>query len=159
MEAPLNSLLVLFISGNHFVLTPIFMTDRVRFGHVTLSCKEPIAKCKAHQLMIAESINTCTRHRDLLCLPLAKTTNYQGSFWYNAACTFNSLPASVRSLRAGVNSVQAPGKTPLKTLARSSDRLSLTVATKCPHYRGVRIIKVEFVWNLVSFGPEVDCTQ
>ena len=23
----------------------------------------------------------------------------------------------------------------------------------CPYYGGVRIIEVEFVWNLVSFGP------
>ena len=30
------------ISGNHFVLPPIFMIDMVRFGHVTVSCKEPI---------------------------------------------------------------------------------------------------------------------
>ena len=37
------------------------------------------------------------RHCDLLHLPLAKTTKYQGSFWYNGASTFNSLPASVRS--------------------------------------------------------------
>ena len=40
-----------------------------------------------------------TRHRDLLRLLLAKTTKYQGSFRYNGASTFNSLPASVRSLR------------------------------------------------------------
>ena len=34
----------LSISGNHFVLSSIFMIDTVRFGHMTLSCKEPIAK-------------------------------------------------------------------------------------------------------------------
>ena len=34
---------VLFISGNHFVLPPIFMIDTARFVHVTLSCKDPIA--------------------------------------------------------------------------------------------------------------------
>ena len=33
---------VFFISGNNFVLPPIFMIYMVRFGHVTLSCKEPI---------------------------------------------------------------------------------------------------------------------
>ena len=25
----------------------------------------------------------------------------------------------------------------------------------CPYYGGVRIIEVEFAWNLVSFGPGV----
>ena len=33
----------LSISGNHFVLPPIFMIHLVRFGHLTLSGKEPIS--------------------------------------------------------------------------------------------------------------------
>ena len=37
-----------------------------------------------------------TRHRDLLRLPLAKAT--KGSFRYNGACTFNTLPLSIRNI-------------------------------------------------------------
>ena len=40
-----------------------------------------------------------TRHRDLIRLPLAKSTKYQGSFRYNNGCTFNNLPKAVRSLK------------------------------------------------------------
>ena len=50
-----------------------------------------------------------TRHRDLLRLPLAKTTKYQGSFRYNGTSTFNGLPASVRSLRE-LNEFKRPAK-------------------------------------------------
>ena len=39
-----------------------------------------------------------TRHRDLIRLPLAKSTKYQGSFRYNGGCTFNNLPKAKRSL-------------------------------------------------------------
>ena len=39
-----------------------------------------------------------TRHRDLLRLPLAKTTKYQGSFRYNETRTFNTLPLSIRNI-------------------------------------------------------------
>ena len=37
-----------------------------------------------------------TRHRDLLRIPLAKTTKYQGSFRINGARTFNQLPLEIR---------------------------------------------------------------
>ena len=39
-----------------------------------------------------------TRHRDLLRLPLAKTTKYQGSFRYNSARTFNALPPNIQNI-------------------------------------------------------------
>ena len=39
-----------------------------------------------------------TRHRDLLRLPLAKTTKYQGSFRFKGARAFNTLPLSIRSV-------------------------------------------------------------
>ena len=41
-----------------------------------------------------------TRHRDLIRLPLAKSTKYQGSFRYNNGCTFNNLPKAIRSLES-----------------------------------------------------------
>ena len=41
-----------------------------------------------------------TRHRDLIRLPLAKSTKYQGSFRYNGGCTFNNLPKEIRSLES-----------------------------------------------------------
>ena len=41
-----------------------------------------------------------TRHRDLIRLPLAKSTKYQGSFRYNGGCTFNNLPKAIRSLES-----------------------------------------------------------
>ena len=37
-----------------------------------------------------------TRHRDLLRIPLAKTSKYQGSFRINGARTFNTLPLTIR---------------------------------------------------------------
>jgi hypothetical protein len=55
-----------------------------------------------------------TRHRDLLRLPLAKTTKYQGSFRYNGARTFNALPLNVRN----INEFQA-FKTRLKRYFKS----------------------------------------
>ena len=39
-----------------------------------------------------------TRHCDLLRLPLAKTTKYQGSFRFKGARAFNTLPLSIRSV-------------------------------------------------------------
>ena len=41
-----------------------------------------------------------TRHRDLIRLPLAKSTKYQGSFRYNGGCTFNNLPKAIRLLES-----------------------------------------------------------
>ena len=38
-----------------------------------------------------------THHRDLLRLPLARTTKYQGSFRFNGAKIWNTLPLAVRS--------------------------------------------------------------
>jgi len=40
-----------------------------------------------------------TRHRDLLRLPLARTSKYQGSFRYSGAKTWNTLPSDVRNVR------------------------------------------------------------
>ena len=37
-----------------------------------------------------------TRHRDLLRIPLAKTTKYQGSFRINGARAYNLLPKDIR---------------------------------------------------------------
>ena len=41
-----------------------------------------------------------TRHRDLLRLPLARTTKYQGSFRFSGAKNWNTLPLAMRSLRS-----------------------------------------------------------
>ncbi|RMX40679.1 hypothetical protein pdam_00020710 [Pocillopora damicornis] len=41
-----------------------------------------------------------TRHRDLIRLPLAKSTKCQGSFRYNGGCTFNNLSKAIRSLES-----------------------------------------------------------
>ena len=38
-----------------------------------------------------------TRHRDLLELPLARTTKYQGSFRFSGAKIWNTLPLALRS--------------------------------------------------------------
>ena len=38
-----------------------------------------------------------TRHRDLLRLPLARTSKYQGSFRYSGAKTWNTLPSDLRN--------------------------------------------------------------
>ena len=40
------------------------------------------------------------RHWDLIRLPLAKSTKYQGSFRYNGGCTFNNLPKAIRLLES-----------------------------------------------------------
>ena len=39
-----------------------------------------------------------TRGRDLLRLPLARTSKYQGSFRINGARAFNALPRSLRNI-------------------------------------------------------------
>ena len=41
-----------------------------------------------------------TRHWDLIRLPLAKSTKYQGSFRCNGGCTFNNLPKAIRLLES-----------------------------------------------------------
>ena len=51
-----------------------------------------------------------TRHRDLLRLPLAKTTKYQGSFRFKGARAFNTLSLSIRSVNEQ-QGVQDPGET------------------------------------------------
>ena len=40
----------------------------------------------------------CTRHRDLLRVPLANVTKYQGSFRINGARTFNQLPLAIMQI-------------------------------------------------------------
>ena len=46
----------------------------------------------------ARDFHLCnTRHRDLLCLPLARTTKYQGSFRFSGAKIWNMLPLTLRS--------------------------------------------------------------
>ena len=40
-----------------------------------------------------------TRHRDLLSLPLARTTNYRGSVRFSGAKIWNTLPLALRSKR------------------------------------------------------------
>lgn len=44
-----------------------------------------------------------TRHKDLLRLPLAKTSKYQTSFRYNGAKTWNALPLKIRKITNFVN--------------------------------------------------------
>ena len=44
--------------------------------------------------------NDNARHRDLLRLPLARTSKYQSSFRYNGAKTWNLLSTKVRNTSA-----------------------------------------------------------
>ena len=55
-----------------------------------------------------------TRHRDLIRLPLAKSTKYQGSFRYNGGCTFNGN--ALESLSKLRNRIIFPHKTDFVTI-------------------------------------------
>ena len=55
-----------------------------------------------------------TRHRDLIRLPLAKSTKYQGSFRYNSGCTFNGN--ALESLSKLRNRIIFPHKTDFVTI-------------------------------------------
>ena len=91
-----------------------WMTPQVSltFGWPTLQSRRDYLKCmlvfkSLHGLAPAylidefshsrdfHSYNTC--HRDLLRLPLARTTKYQGSFRFSGAKIWNTLPLDLRS--------------------------------------------------------------
>ena len=82
------------------------------FGWPTLQSRRNYVKCmlvfkSLHSLAPAYLLNefshsrdfhSCnTRYRDLLRLPLARTTKYQGSFRFNGAKISNTLPLALRS--------------------------------------------------------------
>ena len=79
LQARRNYLKCLMVFKSLHTLAPSYLLTEFRHA------------CEIHQYN--------TRHCDLLRLPVAKTTKCQGSFRYNGTSTFNSLPASVRSLR------------------------------------------------------------
>ena len=75
------------------------------FGWPTLQSRRDYLKCMLHGLAPAYLLNdishahdfpSCnTRHRDLLRLPLARTTKYQGSFRFSGAKIWNTLPLAL----------------------------------------------------------------
>ena len=91
-------------------------TDIVRiFGWPSLQSRRDYLKC----MLVFKSMNGMapsyllgdfnqakkyhtydTRHKDLIRLPLAKSSKYQSNFRYNGGCTLNNLPKAIRSLES-----------------------------------------------------------
>ena len=75
------------------------------FGWPTLQSRRDYLKCMLHGLAPAYLLNDIshahdfpsynTRHRDLLRLPSARTTKYQGSFRFSGAKIWNTLPLAL----------------------------------------------------------------
>ena len=72
------------------------------FGWPTLQSRRNYLKCMLvfkglHGMAPAYLLNEFSHYRDLLRLPLARTTKYQGSFRFSGAKIWNTLPLALRS--------------------------------------------------------------